>query len=107
MRMGRLRTSCFANLLVVWRFLRGQIFTNWKAVLRILAYINCTSGFGITHQRWLLLAGISLEFFADADYAGKTTDRRSVSGGATIYRGSYVCWFSRKQKYVPLSTSDA
>ena len=76
-------------------------------MLRILAYINCTSGFGITYQIWILLAGISLEFFADADYAGKTTDRRSVSGGAIIYGGAYVCWFSRTQKSVLLSTSKA
>ena len=79
---------------------------HWKAALGILAYINGTSGFGITYQRGTL-AGISLEVFANADYASKATDRRSVSGGAVMCGGACVCWFSRTQKCVTLSTSDA
>ena len=63
---------------------------HWKAAHGILAYINGTSGFGITNRRGAL-AGISLEVFADADYASKATDRRSVSGGAIICGGARVC----------------
>ena len=37
----------------------------------------------------------------------KATDRRSVSGGANMCAGACVCWFSRTQKYVTLSTSEA
>ena len=51
--------------------------------------------------------GISLEVFADADYASRATDRRSVSGGAIMCAGACVCWFSRTQKCVTLSTSEA
>ena len=51
--------------------------------------------------------GISLEVFADADYASKATDRRSVSGGATMCAGACMYWFSRTQKCVALSTSEA
>ena len=47
-----------------------------------------------------------LEVFADADYASKTTDRRSVSGGANMCGSACVCWFSRKQKCVTLSMSE-
>ena len=79
---------------------------HWKAALGILAYINGTSHFGITHQR-RALSSISLEVFADADYASKATDRRSMSGGAIICGGACVCWFSRTQKYVTLSRSEA
>ena len=79
---------------------------HWKAALGILAYINSTSDFGITYQRGTL-ASISLEVFADADYASKATDRRSVSGGAIMCGGACVCWFSRTQKCVTLSTSEA
>ena len=50
---------------------------HWKAALGILEYINGTSEYGITFQRGTL-SGISLEVFADADYASKATDRRSV-----------------------------
>ena len=45
--------------------------------------------------------------FADADYASKTTDRRSVSGGVIVCGGVSVCWFSRTQKCVTLLTSGA
>ena len=53
------------------------------------------------------LPGISLEVFADADYASKTTDRRSVSGGVITCGGASVCWFFRTQKCATLSTSEA
>ena len=69
-------------------------------------YINGTCGFGITYQRGTTV-GISLEVFADTDYASRATDRRSVSGGAIMCAGACVCWFSRTQKCVTLFTSEA
>ena len=54
--------------------------------------------------------GIFLEFFfAGVDYAGKATDRRSVSGGAVMCGGACVCvfFFSRTQKCATHSTSEA
>ena len=79
---------------------------HWKSALGILANINGTCGCSITYQRGTSI-GISLEVFADADYASKATDRRSVSGGAILCGGACVCWFSRTQKCVKLSTSEA
>ena len=79
---------------------------HWKAALDILAYIKDTYGFSTTYQRGSSV-GISLEVFADADYASKATDRRSVSGGASMCGGACVCWFSMTQKCVTLSTSGA
>jgi len=79
---------------------------HWKAALGILAYINGTSCFGITYQRGTA-ASISLEVFADADCASRATDRRSVSAGAIMCAGAGACWFSRTQKCVTLSTSEA
>ena len=74
--------------------------------LAVLAYMNGTSGFGIAYQR-ATSVGISLEVFADADYASKATGRRSVSCGAIIMcGGACLCWFPRTQKYVTLSTSE-
>ena len=67
---------------------------------------NETSEYGITFQRETL-SSISLEVFADADYASKATDKRSISGGVIMRGGASVCWFSRTQKCVTLSTSEA
>ena len=71
----------------------------------MLEYINETSEYGITFKRETL-SSISLEVFADADYASKATDRRSVSGVLIMCGGASVCWFSRTQKCVTLSTSE-
>ena len=45
--------------------------------------------------------------FADADYASKATDRRSVSWGVMMCAGGPVSWYSKTQKYVTLSTTQA
>ena len=52
---------------------------HWKAALGILGYAVRTSSFRITFQRGTV-EGFRLVSFADADYASKATDRRSVSG---------------------------
>ena len=57
----------------------------------MLAYVNGACGFGITYLRGTTV-GISLEVFADADYASRATDKRSVSGGAIMRAGACVCW---------------
>ena len=53
------------------------------------------------------MSSIALEMFADADYVSKATDRRSVSGGVIMCGGASVPWFSKTQKCVTLSTSEA
>ena len=47
------------------------------------------------------------ETYVDADYAHKAGDRRSVSGVTVCFRGTLVSWFSRTQKCVTLSTTEA
>ena len=71
-----------------------------------MEYINGTSEYGTTFQNGTL-SSISLEVFGDANYAAKATDRRSVSGGVIMCGGASVCCFSRTQKCVILSTSEA
>ena len=90
----------------VARYCSAPRAIHWKAALGILEYINGTSKYGIIFQRGTL-SGISLEVFPNADYASKATDRRSVSGGLIMCGGARVCWFSRNQKCVTLSTSEA
>ena len=48
-----------------------------------------------------------MQVFADADYASKATDRRSVSGGLVTCGGSSVSWISSIQKCVTVSTTEA
>ena len=78
---------------------------HWRTAIGILEYVFSTSDFIITFQKG---SGLELVAFADADYASKAADRRSVSGGGAIMcAGACVCWFPRTQKCVTLSTTDA
>ena len=90
----------------VARYCTAPRAIHWKAALGILIYINGTSQYGITLQRGTP-SSISLEVFADADYASKATYRRSISGEVLMCGGAGVCWFSRTKNCVTLSTSKA
>ena len=90
----------------VARYCTAPRAIHWKAALGILEYINGTSEYGITFQRGTL-SSISLETFADADYASKATGRRSVSDGVIMCGGASESWFFRTQKCVTFSASEA
>ena len=64
----------------------------WKAIMKILSYLKGTPNLGITYVRG---SGLGLEVFADADYADKTNDRRSVSGIAVTLGGTVVSHASK------------
>ena len=51
--------------------------------------------------------GFDLETYADADYVHKAEDRCSVFGVAVCCGGTLVSRFSRTQKRVTLSTTEA
>ena len=51
------------------------------------------------------MPGISWISFADADYASRSTDRGSVSGGVVMCAGGLVSWHSKTQKCVTLDYS--
>ena len=84
----------------VARYCTAPRAIHWKAALGIVEYINGTSEYGITFQRGTL-SGISLEVFADADYASKATDRRSVSGGLIMCGGASVFGFQDTEMRYP------
>ena len=52
-------------------------------------------------------SGLSLNVYADVNYASKENDRRSVSGIAVTLGGTVVSDTSKTQRVVSLSTSEA
>ena len=44
----------------------------WKAITKILPYLNGTKSLGITYVR---VSGLSIDVYADADYADKDNGR--------------------------------
>ena len=69
-------------------------------------YVRITSSYGITFQRGTA-SGVGLEVFVDSDFTSRATDRRSVSGSVAMCAGACVSFFSRTQKSVILSSTEA
>ena len=90
----------------VARYCSAPKMVHWKAAPGILGYEARTSSFGITFQRGTV-EGFHLGSFADADYASKAIDRRSVSGGVVMCARGPGSWYSKTQKCVTLSTTQA
>ena len=72
-----------------------------KRILRYLAHIP-TLGLWYPKGSEFDLVG-----FSDADYAGDKVDRKSTSGTCHFLGRSLVCWSSKKQSYVSLSTAES
>ena len=77
---------------------------HWKSVLQIIIYLLGTKDLSLTFE-WG--SGLEISVFADANYAEKADDRRSVSEVAVTVGKSSVSWFSSTQKIVTLSTTEA
>ena len=77
---------------------------HWKAVLQIVRYLLGTKNMSLTFE-WG--SGLKISVFADANYADKADDRRSVSRVAVTVGKASVSWFSSTQKIVTLSTTEA
>ena len=76
---------------------------HWNAVLRVLRYLKGTINYSIQYGTGDTL----LQGYCDADYAGDTGDRRSVSGHTFLLGGGPVTWSSVKQRCVSTSTTEA
>ena len=89
------------NVLFPFRELIGALL--WIALLTRPDIANAvrTSSFGISFQK-RTLTGLSLISFTDADYASRSTDRRSLSGRVVMCAGGAVSWHSKTQKCVSL-----
>ena len=72
-----------------------------KRILRYLAYTPTLVCWYPKGSRFDLVG------FSDADYAGDKVDRKSTSGTCHFLGRSLVCWSSKKQNCVSLSTTES
>ncbi|CAN0495499.1 unnamed protein product, partial [Discosporangium mesarthrocarpum] len=87
----------------VARHVQAPSKTHRKAGLRVLEFFQMTRDWGVTFQK---LGQTRLYAYADSSHGGDEGDRHSVSGGAGIFAGSAVAWFSRTQQVVVLSSTE-
>ena len=88
----------------VAKFCSKPSMKHWIAVKRILSYLQGTREYGLLYNKGDTEECIG---FADADWAGDVTDRRSTSGYIFQIGGTAVSWRSKKQSCVALSTAEA
>jgi hypothetical protein len=75
---------------------------------RVLRYLRGTVELGIFYKRSSSLnMAAYLVGYTDSDYARDSDDRKSTSGYVFLLNGSAVCWSSRKQSIVALSSTEA
>ena len=76
---------------------------HFTAVKRILPYLKGTVTLGIQFTR----GPFTLTAYSDADWAGDTCDRRSVSGYCLFMGNNPIAWCAKKQATVARSSTES
>lgn len=99
----RTRMDILAPVLILARFQNAPTAYCRRAVKRVLRYLRGTCDFGLLYRP----GSLELDGYVDSDFAGDTTDRKSMAG-YLVKVGSATFFFgARKQASVGLSTGEA
>jgi hypothetical protein len=77
--------------------------THMVAAKRILRYLKGTLNHGLLFRP----SSLTLQAYADADWAGNPDDRRSTSGYVVFLGSIPITWVSKKQSTVSRSSTEA
>ena len=77
---------------------------HWTVAKHILHYIRGTVDYALVYER---SGSVQLAGFIDVDWAGCVEDQKSTLGCCFSIGSGVVSWFSRKQKSVALSSTEA
>jgi hypothetical protein len=89
---------------IVSRFMQEPHELHWKAAKCILRYVQGTITFGI---HYAIESTLDLIGFTDSDWAGDSIDRKSTSGYSLSLGSRPICWSSKKQAAIALSSAEA
>lgn len=76
---------------------------HWKAIIRLLGYIQKTINYGLYYSR----NPSTLEGYSDASWITSINDNKSTSGWIYTLGGGAVSWASKKQSLIAHSTMEA
>jgi hypothetical protein len=85
----------------VSRFMQEPHELHWKVAKHILRYIQGTITFGIHYAKDSTLDLIG---FTDSDWVGDSIDCKSTSGYSLSLGSGPICWSSKKQVVIALSS---
>ncbi|XP_019434964.1 PREDICTED: uncharacterized protein LOC109341489 [Lupinus angustifolius] len=91
----------------VFQFLDKLCNSHWRAVKRILRYLQGTQTTGLTIKPACLSPNLSITAFCDADWASDIDDRKSTSGACLYLGPNVVTWWSKKQRTISRSSAEA
>lgn len=75
---------------------------HWVAAKHVLRHLCGTIGYGF---RYVLGGEVRLQGYTDLDWAGNAEERKSTSVCCFNLGSTMISWFSRKQTFVALSTT--
>jgi len=96
--------SIAVNLLFS-RYQSQPIDSLYNQLKRVLRYVKGTTDFGLIYTKGKEVS--PLRGFVDADFANDINDKKSTSGYLFQIYGSTVCWSTRKQSTVAISSTEA
>lgn len=89
---------------LISRFMHSPTRHHLGVAKRILRYVRGTMNYGIWYYP---VTNFSLIGFTDSDWAGSLQDRKSTTGYIFNIGCGAICWSSKKQETVALSSAEA
>jgi hypothetical protein len=98
------RPDIASALGVVCRFMSNPGKQHWTAVKRILCYLRGHTDLKLTFDG---KRGLTTYGYSDSDWGGDHDTRRSTTGYVFMLAGAAICWKSKLQKTISLSSTEA
>ena len=89
------------------RFMEQPRSCHLLAVKRILRFIRGTTDHGVLMPSEKNLKKIEVLGYSDSDWGGDVDDKKSTAGYLFMIRKALICWSSKKQDVVALSSCEA
>ncbi|XP_042757982.1 secreted RxLR effector protein 161-like [Lactuca sativa] len=86
------------------RFMEKPKEEHMAVAKQVLRYIKGTMNYGLHYGKD---QSQKLKVFTDINYARDLENRKSTSGYVCLFSGAAICWSSRKQEVVTLSSTEA
>jgi len=89
---------------LISRYMADPKEEHMQIAKRVLRYLKGTLNFGLVYRK---AKNLKLLAYTDSDYARDVDDRKSILGYVFLLNNAAVCWSSKKQEIVTLSSTKA